>query len=264
MQGAKTWRVNGLINHCGEIVAAGADRMGWFDMSTLKEPYRIEGKKTMGIELAEQLGWELPDVIFYPTGGGTGLIGMWKAFDELEKIGFIGSKRPKMIAVQAEGCAPMVKAFEAGEEHAPRVPTAAPSLETIDHQAYLAAYRQLRDALSGDSVPVQAMRGLLEHLILEAEGRSALPRASVAHPNPSIGDTSITFRVPVPGEVRLVIYDTLGRRVRSLLNGWRAVGVYEMRWDGRDDSGQYIASGIYLIRLITPDHLAARKIMLLK
>ncbi|MEQ9123464.1 MAG: threonine synthase [Alphaproteobacteria bacterium] len=119
-QGAKTWRVNGYIDDCGKIVGEGKERMGWFDASTLKEPYRIEGKKTMGLELAEQFGWELPDVILYPTGGGTGLIGMWKAFDELEKIGFIGSKRPRMVAVQAEGCAPMVRAFEAGERHAAR------------------------------------------------------------------------------------------------------------------------------------------------
>ena len=119
LQGGKVWRVNGLINDCGKIVADGEEPMGWFNLSTLKEPYRIEGKKTMGLELAEQLGWEMPDVIFYPTGGGTGLIGMWKAFDELEKIGFIGSKRPKMVAVQATGCAPIVKAWEDGEEHAP-------------------------------------------------------------------------------------------------------------------------------------------------
>jgi threonine synthase len=94
--------------------------MNWFDMSTLKEPYRIEGKKTMGLELAEQLGWELPDVIFYPTGGGTGLIGMWKAFAELQAIGWIGAKLPRMVAVQAEGCAPIVKAFEDGADHAER------------------------------------------------------------------------------------------------------------------------------------------------
>src|SRR5712671_617830 len=120
LQGATVYRVNGLIDDCGKLVAAGKDKAGWFDVSTLKEPYRIEGKKTMGLELAEQLGWELPDVIFYPTGGGTGLIGMWKAFAELEAIDFIGAKRPRMIAVQAEGCAPMVRAFEAGVEHAPR------------------------------------------------------------------------------------------------------------------------------------------------
>src|SRR3954469_2880748 len=105
LQGGSVYRVNGLIDDCGKIVAEGKGKVGWFDTSTLKEPYRIEGKKTMGLELAEQLGWDVPDVIFYPTGGGTGLIGMWKAFDELEKIGFIGSKRPRMVAVQASGCA---------------------------------------------------------------------------------------------------------------------------------------------------------------
>jgi len=120
LQGADVYRVNGLIDDCGKIVGEGKAKVGWFDTSTLKEPYRIEGKKTMGLELAEQLGWDVPDAIFYPTGGGTGLIGMWKAFDELEKIGFIGSKRPRMIAVQASGCAPMVRAFEDGVEHAPR------------------------------------------------------------------------------------------------------------------------------------------------
>ena len=120
LQGADVYCVNGLIDDCGKIVGEGKAKVGWFDTSTLKEPYRIEGKKTMGLELAEQLGWDVPDAIFYPTGGGTGLIGMWKAFDELEKIGFIGSKRPRMIAVQASGCAPMVKAFEDGVEHAPR------------------------------------------------------------------------------------------------------------------------------------------------
>jgi threonine synthase len=119
-QGARVYRVNGLIDDCGKIVGEGAAAGHWFDMSTLKEPYRIEGKKTMGLELAEQLGWILPDIIFYPTGGGTGLIGMWKAFDELEALGFIGSERPRMVAVQAEGCAPMVKAWQDGEEHAPR------------------------------------------------------------------------------------------------------------------------------------------------
>jgi threonine synthase len=120
LQGATVYRVNGLIDDCGKIVGEGKTKAGWFDASTLKEPYRIEGKKTMGLELAEQLGWDVPDAIFYPTGGGTGLIGMWKAFAELAAIGFLGRKRPKMIAVQAEGCAPMVRAWEAGEEHAPR------------------------------------------------------------------------------------------------------------------------------------------------
>ena len=117
-QGAKTFLVNGYITDCGRIVGEGKQAIGWFDASTLKEPYRIEGKKTMGLELAEQLNWEVPDVILYPTGGGTGLIGMWKAFAELEAIGWIGSKRPRMVAVQAEGCAPIVKAFDEGTRHA--------------------------------------------------------------------------------------------------------------------------------------------------
>ena len=117
-QGAKTFLVNGYITDCGRIVGEGKQAMGWFDASTLKEPYRIEGKKTMGLELAEQLDWQVPDVILYPTGGGTGLIGMWKAFNELEAIGWIGSKRPRMVAVQAEGCAPIVKAFDEGTRHA--------------------------------------------------------------------------------------------------------------------------------------------------
>ncbi|HVL19542.1 MAG TPA: threonine synthase, partial [Amaricoccus sp.] len=107
------------INDCGRIVGSGKDTIGWFDLSTLKEPYRIEGKKTMGLELAEQLGWRLPDVIFYPTGGGTGLIGMWKAFEELRALGWIDGPLPRMVAVQAEGCAPIVRAWQRGEEHAP-------------------------------------------------------------------------------------------------------------------------------------------------
>jgi threonine synthase len=119
-QGGKVYRVNGQIDECGALVGRGAAEGRWFDFSTLKEPYRIEGKKTMGLELAAQFGWELPDAIFYPTGGGTGLIGMWKAFDELEALGWIGPKRPRMYAVQASGCAPIVRAYEAGEEHAER------------------------------------------------------------------------------------------------------------------------------------------------
>ncbi len=118
LQGANVWRVNGLINDCGKIVGQGQDPMGWFDFSTLKEPYRIEGKKTMGLELAEQLGWTTPDVIFYPTGGGTGLIGMWKAFQELVEIGWLSKPLPRMVAVQSTGCAPIVRAYDQGATHA--------------------------------------------------------------------------------------------------------------------------------------------------
>jgi len=112
--GAHVTLVDGLISDCAKLVAAGAAREGWFDVTTLKEPYRIEGKKTMGYELAEQMNWQLPDAIFYPTGGGVGLIGMWKAFEEMEILGWIGAKRPKMIAVQVEGCQPVVRAFQQG------------------------------------------------------------------------------------------------------------------------------------------------------
>ena len=116
--GAKLTLVDGLINDCGRIIAERKSAEGWFDVSTLKEPYRVEGKKTMGYEIAEQLNWKLPDVIIYPTGGGTGLIGMWKAFQEMEEMAWISTKRPRMVSVQASGCAPIVKAFEEGKETA--------------------------------------------------------------------------------------------------------------------------------------------------
>ncbi len=135
LYGAKAFRVNGLINDCGKIVRDGTERMGWFDLSTLKEPYRLEGKKTMGLELAEQMGWSLPNVIFYPTGGGTGLIGMWKAFQELAQLGWLNPANsssnpgtagafPRLISCQAEGCAPIVTAFDKGERFAELFPNA--------------------------------------------------------------------------------------------------------------------------------------------
>ncbi|VXC72620.1 Threonine synthase [Oceanicaulis sp. 350] len=189
-QGGKVFRVNGLIHQCGAIVGALKEQMGWFDVSTLKEPYRIEGKKTMGIELAWQLSWKLPDAIFYPTGGGTGLIGMWKAFDEMEKLGWIGSERPKMFAVQAEGCAPIVKAYEAGEEHAPewldahtfaagiRVPKA------IGDFLILRAVRQSGGAaLSVSETQIENARqqcGRADGLLLCPEGAATLAAAQSA------------------------------------------------------------------------------------
>jgi len=123
--GANVTLIDGLITDCGKIVAERKDSEGWFDVSTLKEPYRVEGKKTMGYELAEKFGWTLPDVILYPTGGGTGLIGMWKAFDEMEQMGWIGSKRPRMVSVQSATCAPIVRAFNAGERFAAEFENAA-------------------------------------------------------------------------------------------------------------------------------------------
>ena len=123
--GAHVTLMDGLITDCGAEVGRRKEKEGWFDVSTLKEPYRVEGKKTLGYELAEQMEWRLPDVIIYPTGGGTGLIGMWKAFDEMERMGWIGSKRPRMVTVQAEGCAPIVRAFEEGNRFADEFPNAA-------------------------------------------------------------------------------------------------------------------------------------------
>jgi len=125
LTGAHVTLMDGLITDCGAEVGRRKEAEGWFDVSTLKEPYRVEGKKTLGYELAEQLDWELPDVIIYPTGGGTGLIGMWKAFDEMEQMGWIGNKRPRMVTVQAAGCAPIVRAFEAGKRFADEFPNAA-------------------------------------------------------------------------------------------------------------------------------------------
>jgi threonine synthase len=123
--GAHVTLMDGLITDCGAEVGKRKEAEGWFDVSTLKEPYRVEGKKTLGYEVAEQLNWELPDVIIYPTGGGTGLIGMWKAFDEMEHMGWIGPKRPRMVTVQAAGCAPIVRAYAAGKRFADEFPNAA-------------------------------------------------------------------------------------------------------------------------------------------
>ena len=123
--GAHVTLMDGLITDCGAEVARRKETEGWFDVSTLKEPYRVEGKKTLGYELAEQMDWQLPDVIIYPTGGGTGLIGMWKAFDEMEQMGWIGPQRPRMVTVQASGCAPIVRAFEKGTRHADEFQNAA-------------------------------------------------------------------------------------------------------------------------------------------
>ncbi|HEY6069886.1 MAG TPA: threonine synthase [Chthoniobacterales bacterium] len=122
--GAYVTLIDGLITDCGAEIAKRKEKEGWFDMSTLKEPYRIEGKKTLAYEIAEQLDWKLPDAVLYPTGGGTGLVGMWKAFDEMEKLGWVDGKRPRMFSVQASGCAPIVRAFEAGEEFAVEFPNA--------------------------------------------------------------------------------------------------------------------------------------------
>jgi threonine synthase len=183
--GAHVTLMDGLITDCGAEVARRKDYEGWFDVSTLKEPYRIEGKKTLGYELAEQLDWELPDVIIYPTGGGTGLIGMWKAFDEMEAMGWIGRKRPRMVTVQAAGCAPIVRAFETGKRFADEFPNAATCASGLRVPRAIGDFLIL-DALraSGgtalsvtDEELIEATReiGATEGLFCAPEGAACLP-----------------------------------------------------------------------------------------
>jgi len=184
LQGGEIYLVNGLINDCGRIVFEGKEAASWFDFSTLKEPYRIEGKKTMGLELAEQMSWQLPDAIFYPTGGGTGLIGMWKAFAELEEIGFIRGKKPKMIAVQSTGCAPIVKAYNEGKEFAELWPDAETIAQGMRVPAAVGDFLILRAvresggfaiAISDQSiVAARALCGAKEGLNIGPEGAATL------------------------------------------------------------------------------------------
>ena len=166
--GARLYVADGQIDQCGALVATGAAEGLWFDCSTLKEPYRLEGKKVMGFELAEQLGWELPDAIFYPTGGGTGLIGMWKAFDELEAVGLIGSKRPRMYAVQAEGCAPIVRAFERGEEFAERWEHAATVATGIRVPRAVGDFLILRAVLASGGAAIAVPEEAILHAVDDA------------------------------------------------------------------------------------------------
>src|SRR5687768_4913681 len=183
--GAHVTLMDGLITDCGAEVGRRKDAEGWFDVSTLKEPYRVEGKKTLGYELGEQLNWELPDVIIYPTGGGTGLIGMWKAFAEMEQMGWIGSKRPRMVTVQAAGCAPIVRAFEAGKRFADEFPNAATTASGLRVPKAIGDFLIL-DALrdSGgtavavtDEELIAATReiGSVEGLFCAPEGAACLP-----------------------------------------------------------------------------------------
>src|SRR6476661_1350796 len=178
--GAHVTLLDGLITDCAVEIARQKGKEGWFDMSTLKEPYRVEGKKTLGYELAEQCDWQLPDVILYPTGGGTGLIGMWKAFDEMEALGWIGKKRPRMFSVQASGCAPIVRAFEAGDKNAAEFPNAhtlASGLRVPKAVGDFLMLKILRDSEGGtvaveDEEMIAATRevGALEGIFVAPEG----------------------------------------------------------------------------------------------
>jgi threonine synthase len=183
--GAHVTLMDGLITDCGAEVARRKEKEGWFDVSTLKEPYRVEGKKTLGYELAEQMEWRLPDVIIYPTGGGTGLIGMWKAFDEMQRMGWISSKRPRMVTVQAEGCAPIVRAFEEGNRFADEFPNAATTASGLRVPKAIGDFLIL-DALrasGGTAVSVTdeeliaatAEIGALEGVFCAPEGAACLP-----------------------------------------------------------------------------------------
>lgn len=181
--GAKAYRVNGLINDCGKIVRDGAEKMGWFDLSTLKEPYRIEGKKTMGLEIAEQLGWRLPDVILYPTGGGTGLIGMWKAFQELKELGWLKSdKMPRLISCQAEGCAPIVRAFEKGERFAELFPNAQTIASGLRVPAAVGDFMMLDAIRASNGLAVAGKEAAIANWMRKAssaEGISICPETAV-------------------------------------------------------------------------------------
>ena len=199
--GASVTLVDGLITDCGRVAADGVRRFGRFDMSTLKEPYRLEGKKTMGYELAEQMGWCLPDVVIYPTGGGTGLIGMWKAFDEMEELGWIGAKRPRMVTVQSEGCAPMVKAFHDDQEFAAPWPEAATIADGLRVPAAVGDFlilRTLRES-GGTAVAVsdqemmQAARliGSSEGIFVCPEGAATLVAFQKLRREGWIGDDEI-------------------------------------------------------------------------
>lgn len=203
--GANVTLIDGLITDCGKIVAERKEAEGWFDVSTLKEPYRVEGKKTMGYELAEQFDWTLPDVIMYPTGGGTGLIGMWKAFDEMERMGWVGSKRPRMVSVQSETCAPVVRAFNAGERFADEFENAATVAsglrvpKAIGDFLILDAIRASGGTASSvtDAELVAAVReiGAAEGIFAAPEGAACLPalRKLISDGSVSEGESVVIF-----------------------------------------------------------------------
>lgn len=205
--GAHVTLVEGLIDECGRIVASRKDAEGWFDVSTLKEPYRVEGKKTMGYEIAEELGWELPDVVVYPTGGGTGLIGMWKAWGEMERLGWIGRERPRMVSVQAEGCAPIPKAFAAGAKVSERFPDArtyASGLRVPKAYADDLILRALRES-KGEAVTVsddEMRRGVLE--LASSEGLYAAPEGGAAW----IAVEKLLSAGKLDRDERVVVFDT--------------------------------------------------------
>ena len=205
--GAHMTLIDGLITDCGAEIARRKAAEGWFDMSTLKEAYRLEGKKTLGYELAEQLNWELPDVILYPTGGGTGLIGMWKAFDEMEALGWIGAKRPRMFSIQASGCAPIVRAFEAGEESAPEFPdahTVASGLRVPKAVGDFLMLRILRDSRGGALTVDDAEMISITREVGTAEGIFVAPEGAACF----AALRSLRAAGTIKSDERVVIFNT--------------------------------------------------------
>ena len=206
--GARAYRVNGLINDCGSIVQSGKEIMGWFDLSTLKEPYRIEGKKTMGLELAEQFKWKLPDVIFYPTGGGTGLIGMWKAFNELRAMGWLDTPvMPRMIAVQSTGCSPIVNAFHSEDKHATPIENAQTIARGIRVPGAVGDFMILDAIRQSEGVAVAVEEEAIGPWMLratQAEGISVCPEtgACFAAVEQCLADGTIT------ADESIVVYNT--------------------------------------------------------
>jgi threonine synthase len=205
--GAHVVLIDGLITDCGAEIARRKAAEGWFEMSTLKEPYRVEGKKTLGYELAEQLDWTLPDVILYPTGGGTGLIGMWKAFDEMEALGWIGPARPRMFSVQASGCAPIVRAFEAGEKFAvefPNAQTCASGLRVPKAVGDFLMLDILRASNGGVmTVDDEAMIGMTRE-VGTAEGLFVAPEGAACF----VGLRKLCVAKKIAAEERVVIFNT--------------------------------------------------------
>jgi threonine synthase len=203
--GAHVTLIDGLITDCGAEVARRKESEGWFDVSTLKEPYRVEGKKTLGYELAEQSAWVLPDVIVYPTGGGTGLVGMWKAFDEMEQMGWIGSKRPRMVSVQSESCAPIVRAYERGQRFADefenastiasglRVPKAIGDFLILD--AVRASGGTALSVSDSELIAAVAEIGAATGIFAAPEGAACLPalRKLIADGSVTEGETVVLF-----------------------------------------------------------------------
>jgi threonine synthase len=230
LYGARVFRVNGLINGCGKIVREGIQPMGWFDMSTLREPYRLEGKKTMGLELAEQLEWKLPDVILYPTGGGTGLIGMWKAFQELKELGWLREdKMPRLISCQSEGCCPIVRAFEAGTRFAEPFANAATIASGLRVPAAVGDFMMLDAIRESHGLAVAGKEDRIVHWMKKATsctGISICPETAVCF---DVLEKLIEQK-DISSDDRVVVFNT-GAAQKYLETFEPQTGFIDLKWD---------------------------------